>query len=155
MPRRLIAAFFSCVLVCFVVPCAASQAKLSPQELAVRKEKAAGDPVRLLELVPLADPVAAAELRRHIARVLAQMQVGARAEQAGKLAPLVPGAAQTPEELKQLLGTPERISRHVVYRRCIEQWTYDVPLPLCVNWQAAAGQEMQIHAVHPLPPKNR
>jgi hypothetical protein len=131
-----------------------AQVKLSPEELATRKEKAGGDPVRLMELMPLVDPVAAPELRRHLAKILVGVPAADRAELARKAAPLLSAAVATPDECRQLLGPPQRISRQMVYRRCIEQWTYDLPVPLCINWQAAAGQEMQIQAVHALAAKN-
>jgi hypothetical protein len=149
------AAFLSCAFVCFVVPTVYAQAKLSPEELVVRREKAGRDPVRLLELVPLTDAAAAVELRRRIAKVLAEAPEAERADLARKIAPLLAAAAPTPDDLRLLLGPPPRISRQMVYRRAIEQWTYETPLSLCINWQAAAGQEMQMQAVQPLAAKNR
>jgi hypothetical protein len=149
------AAFLSYGVVCFVVPSLYAQAKLSPEELAVRKEMAGRDAVRLLELVPLADAAAAVELRRRVAKVLAEVPEAERATWAGKIVPLLAAAAPTPDDLRVLLGPPPRISRQMVYRRAIEQWTYETPLPLCITWQAAAGQEMQMQAVQPLAAKNR
>jgi hypothetical protein len=155
MVRSGCAVLLSCAFVCFVVPSVSAQAKLSPEELVVHREKAGRDPVRLLELVPLADAAGAVELRRRVAKVLAEVPDPERAEWAGKIAPLLAAAAPTPDDVHLLLGPPPRISRQMVYRRALEQWTYEMPLPLCINWQAAAGQEMQMQTVQPLAAKNR
>jgi hypothetical protein len=132
-----------------------AQAKLTAEELEVRRKKAGNDPVLLLELVPLADTAAAGKLRREIDRVLTLVPAEEREAVAVKVAPLLPAAAPTPQELQQLLGPPAQVSRQAVYRRCVEQWRYDTPLPLCVIWQAESGREAQILTVHPLSAKNR
>jgi len=155
MVRNGCAALLACAGVCFVVPGICAQVKLSPEELAVRKEKAGGDPVRLLELVPLADAAAAVEIRRLIAKKLADVPPAEQLELAREVAPLLGAAAPTPDDLRLLLGSPAGISRQMLYRRAIEQWIYETPLPLCINWHAAAGREMQMQAVQPLATKNR
>jgi hypothetical protein len=73
-----------------------------------------------------------------------------REEFARQAAPLLAAGGKTPNEVKQLLGSPQRVSRQMVYRRLVEQWIYDRPLPLCIVWQSHRGQETQILSVHPL-----
>ncbi len=144
---------FTC-LVLLPAPVVA-QAKLTAEELEARRKKAGNDPVLLLELVPLADATAANGLRREVGRLLAQVPANDREALAVKVAPLLAAAASTPAELQQVLGPPDTVSRQAVYRRCVEQWRYDAPLPLCVVWQAESGREAQILTVHPLGAKNR
>jgi hypothetical protein len=124
------------------------QAKLSREELAIRLQAAGDDPVRLLELCPLADDAAAAGLRVRIRHLLVKAAAAERLDLARKTAPYVAGAARTPEEVRQLLGAPEILSRQVVYRRYLEQWCYQQPLPLCLLWSVPRGESAQLLAVH-------
>jgi hypothetical protein len=76
--------------------------------------------------------------------------------------PVLPGApaAQllkdenfTAAELRQLLGPPQRIARQILYRRYLEQWSYDDPLLLHIEWDCHKGQEPQILTVQTLTPR--
>jgi len=53
-------------------------------------------------------------------------------------------------EVRQLLGTPKRVARQVLFRRYIEQWTYERPRSLCVNFNCIKGQEPHVLGVHEL-----
>jgi hypothetical protein len=119
------------------------------------QDQPADDPVRLLQSIPLADPGATPALRRRAGKLLAQVAPADREESARKLIPLLAAAAPTPEAVQQLLGPPQQTCRQVVYRRYLEQWTYDLPVPLCVTWQASPGNEMRLEAVHALSGQGR
>ena len=64
-----------------------------------------------------------------------------------RLAAAVPGAK--PAEVKRALGEPARVSRQVLYRRYLEQWGYDAPLPVRVEWEFAHGQEPRFLGASP------
>jgi hypothetical protein len=64
-----------------------------------------------------------------------------------------PGGIQigmTAGEVRPLLGPPKRVARQVLFRRYIEQWTYDRPLALCINFNCIKGQEPHVLSVHEL-----
>jgi hypothetical protein len=54
----------------------------------------------------------------------------------------------SPEKVIELLGRPQRKSRQILYRRHIEQWTYDPPLGLCVEFNCVLGQKPRLLSVH-------
>jgi len=57
--------------------------------------------------------------------------------------------------VEDLLGKPDRISRQVLFRRHVEQWTYLEPRALRLELQGVRGQEAQVVSVHPLRSKKR
>ena len=63
---------------------------------------------------------------------------------------LRPGMPQP--EVRELLGPPKRIARQILYRRYLEQWVYDGPKPLRIEFQCVRGEEPKILTVHPLTP---
>jgi hypothetical protein len=54
----------------------------------------------------------------------------------------------TPNEVRALLGNPKSISRQVLYRRYMEQWTYGNPAYLWVEFNCTKGQELHVQNVH-------
>jgi hypothetical protein len=54
----------------------------------------------------------------------------------------------SPGKVIELLGRPQRKSRQILYRRHIEQWTYDPPLGLCVEFNCILGQKPRLLNVH-------
>ena len=54
----------------------------------------------------------------------------------------------SPEKVIELLGRPQRKSRQILYRRHIDQWTYDPPLGLCVEFNCVLGQKPRLLSVH-------
>jgi hypothetical protein len=54
----------------------------------------------------------------------------------------------SPDKVSELLGKPQRKSRQILYRRHIEQWTYDPPLALCVEFDCVLGQKPRLLSVH-------
>jgi hypothetical protein len=57
-------------------------------------------------------------------------------------------AGMSIEEVQTLLGPPNRIARQILYRRCAEQWIYDTPEGLWINWDCLKGQEPRVLSVH-------
>ncbi|HZT81626.1 MAG TPA: hypothetical protein VFA26_15475 [Gemmataceae bacterium] len=55
----------------------------------------------------------------------------------------------SPAEVERRLGRPSRIARQVLYRRCLEQWLYDGPPPLRVEFSRVRGEPAQVQSVHP------
>jgi hypothetical protein len=80
---------------------------------------------------------------------------GPRAEQpdlppAVDLARLHPGMSQ--DEVRRLLGPPKRVARQILYRRYLEQWVYEGPNAVRIEFDCVRGKEPQILTVHPLTP---
>jgi hypothetical protein len=63
---------------------------------------------------------------------------------------LRPGMTQT--EVRRLLGPPPRSARQILYRRYLEQWVYDAPQAVRIEFDCIRGQEPQILTVQPLSP---
>jgi hypothetical protein len=57
-----------------------------------------------------------------------------------------PGMAA--DAVRQLLGQPNRIARQILYRRFLEQWIYDEPAGLWIEWDCLKGQEPRVLTVH-------
>ena len=45
------------------------------------------------------------------------------------------------DEVRRLLGKPQRVSRQIVFRRTVEQWVYDAPISTRVEFSQLPGQE--------------
>src|SRR5947209_5234554 len=45
----------------------------------------------------------------------------------------------TATEVRQLLGSPKRVTRQVVFRRHVEQWLYEAPAPCRVELMCERG----------------
>jgi hypothetical protein len=123
-----------------VVVRSAPQAKLSRDELALRQQKINDDPIGLLELCPLADETMAQKLRGLAGKLLMEAPVATRADLAHKVALVLAEAARTPDEVHQILGLPQKVSRQIVYSRFLEQWTYDHTLALSLVWSMTHGR---------------
>ena len=71
----------------------------------------------------------------------------------------VPGAQKkqaevgmTDSELLEVLGRPKKIARQILFRRHLEQWTYDAP-PLRIELHCVRGQKARVTSVHSLLPR--
>ncbi len=71
-----------------------------------------------------------------------------RQEQNAK--PNVIRAGMTAVEVRRLRGEPDRIARQHLNRRYLEQWIYERPPSLRVEFHGAKGQEARVVQVHPL-----
>ena len=63
-----------------------------------------------------------------------------------------PGAAQlrlgmAPAEVRQHLGPPHRVARQILYHRYLEQWIYNPPLALRVEFDCPQGQTARLTSV--------
>jgi hypothetical protein len=63
---------------------------------------------------------------------------------------LTPGLTQP--EVRRLLGPPRRMARQILYRRYLEQWVYDGPNAVRIEFECVRGKEPQILTVQPLTP---
>jgi hypothetical protein len=53
-------------------------------------------------------------------------------------------------EVRNLLGPPKHVARQILYRRYLEQWVYDGPNAVRIEFDCVRGREPQILTVHPL-----
>ncbi|HKI36410.1 MAG TPA: hypothetical protein VKA46_31420 [Gemmataceae bacterium] len=63
---------------------------------------------------------------------------------------LRPGMLQA--EVQRRLGPPKRVARQILYRRYLEQWVYEGPKPIRIEFDCVRGKEPQILTVQPLSP---
>jgi hypothetical protein len=59
----------------------------------------------------------------------------------------------TPDEVRRLLGSPQRNSFQIVYRRQVEQWIYEQPVPISLTFSCTKGQIPRLQAVHSVVPE--
>jgi hypothetical protein len=59
---------------------------------------------------------------------------------------------QTVAEVRQRLGPPARVSRQILFRRHIEQWHYDAPVSLQVEFNSVRGEEPYVCSILQLSP---
>jgi hypothetical protein len=57
-----------------------------------------------------------------------------------------------PDQVRDLLGPPKRVARQILYQRYLEQWVYDAPFDLRVEFECRRGQQPQVQSVQPLRP---
>jgi hypothetical protein len=54
----------------------------------------------------------------------------------------------TPKQVEVLLGPPKRVARQILYPCYLEQWVYDAPFNLRVEFRCPHGQEAHVQSVH-------
>src|SRR5262245_10474759 len=66
---------------------------------------------------------------------------------------LKPGMSAT--EVRDMLGSPKHTARQILSGRYLEQWTYDGPTPVRIEFDWRKGEEKQNQSVEPLsaPPR--
>ena len=65
---------------------------------------------------------------------------------------LLPGPDySSPDQLRRLLGAPRRVSRQLFYQCRLEQWLYERPFPLRLEFDCRAGEPLRLVGVA-LPP---
>ncbi len=57
------------------------------------------------------------------------------------------GPGLHPDEVRCLLGSPLKISFQIVYRRQLEQWTYEQPAPAWLTFSCTKGQVPRLQTV--------
>lgn len=50
----------------------------------------------------------------------------------------------TPGEVRTLLGEPRRVARQILYHRYLEQWVYDAPASIRVEFDCPGGQPARL-----------
>ena len=58
------------------------------------------------------------------------------------------GRGLNTQEVRQLLGPPSHVSSQILYRRQIEQWSYDLPASLSLTFLCTKGQIPHLQTVH-------
>jgi hypothetical protein len=58
----------------------------------------------------------------------------------------------TQADVRRLLGPPKRTARQILYRRYLEQWVYEGPDAVRIEFDCVRGKEPQILTVQPLTP---
>jgi hypothetical protein len=58
----------------------------------------------------------------------------------------------TPKQVREMLDEPTRISRQILHRRQLEQWYYDKPIPLWIEFNCVKGQEPYVLTVQGIGP---
>ena len=53
----------------------------------------------------------------------------------------------TPAEVRQMLGPPARVARQILFRRHLEQWVYDQPEAVRVEFNCVRGEEPYVLTV--------
>ena len=128
--------------------------RLRADDVAALRANAAQDPLRLLLLTAVVEDAEAERLRQQIHSLLPAWKRTASAADLLHLTALLMQTVQTPAELRQVLGAPTRVTRQMIHRRYLEQWTYDAPGGLCVVWDCPRGLEPRLRAIHLLGGKN-
>jgi hypothetical protein len=141
-----------CCLLLAASGLAAEPLRLTPDELAVRQAKAGKDPIALLRLTPFADKDAARNLRRRVRELLTARTADATPADlqalTARMAAVLPEVIHSPAEAREILGPPHQVSRQVLYRRYLEEWTYERPLPLSLVFSRRTGELPRLQAVH-------
>jgi hypothetical protein len=50
-------------------------------------------------------------------------------------------------QVRHLLGPPPRVARQILYHRYFEQWVYDEPFHLRIEFECGHGQKPQVQSV--------
>jgi hypothetical protein len=58
-------------------------------------------------------------------------------------------AGMTPAEVRQVLGPPQRVARQILYHRYLEQWVYNAPTSVRVEFDFPHGQPPRLVSVDP------
>jgi len=69
-------------------------------------------------------------------------------ERAQRLTAVEPGLS--PDQVRRLIGAPRATSRQVLYHRCLEQWLYESPFSVRLEFDRPRGQEPRLLSVQPL-----
>jgi hypothetical protein len=66
-------------------------------------------------------------------------------ERDDRLQRVQPGVS--PDRVRQLLGAPSRTARQILYRRSREQWLYEAPFSVRLDFEYVRGQEPHLLSV--------
>jgi hypothetical protein len=68
-------------------------------------------------------------------------------EKSERLKRVQPNAS--PEQVRRLLGPPHHTARQILYHRAREQWVYDAPFSVRLEFEYVRGQEPHLLSVQP------
>jgi hypothetical protein len=71
----------------------------------------------------------------------------AEPERTERLARVKPG--MSPDQVRHLLGPPGRSARQILYHRAREQWVYEAPFSVRLEFEYIRGQEPRLLSVQP------
>ncbi len=71
------------------------------------------------------------------------------AERTDRIRRVQPGVS-SPEQVRQLLGPPDHSARQILYHRTREQWLYDAPFAVRLEFEYVRGQEPRLLSVQPV-----
>jgi hypothetical protein len=72
----------------------------------------------------------------------------AEADRTARLDRVKPGLS--PDQVRHLLGPPRRSARQILYHRAREQWVYDAPFSVRLEFEYVRGQEPRLLSVQPM-----
>lgn len=128
--------------------------RLTPQELTKRLQQAGDDPAKILALTPMTKEATARELRKKAYSLLTKKSAASRKELhvlAQRLSQEIPHTIRSPAQLLEVLGKTRTTSHQLLYRRYLEQWKYQVPLPLVITFDYRKGKEPILRSVQIVP----
>jgi hypothetical protein len=68
-------------------------------------------------------------------------------DRAARFKQIQPGLS--PDQVRRLIGPPQRSARQILYHRAREQWLYDVPFSVRLEFEYVRGQEPHLLSVQP------
>jgi hypothetical protein len=57
----------------------------------------------------------------------------------------------TSAEVLERLGPPKKTARQLLYKRCLEQWIYEAPHFLRIEFDCVQGRRAQVLTIQPFP----
>jgi hypothetical protein len=61
----------------------------------------------------------------------------------------------TAEEVRRAWGNPTRMRRQILFGRYLEQWSFDRPLPCCVEFERLPGKPLAVRTIRRIHPTRR
>jgi hypothetical protein len=55
----------------------------------------------------------------------------------------------TPDQVRQILGPPNRVARQILYHRYLEQWVYSPPVAVRAEFDRHSGQPARLLSATP------
>lgn len=113
--------------------------QLTKSELDRRIREAKGDPMKLLQLCGVVSPDRAKTLRTQVSRLL--RETVPPHDNVHQLAKILPSVLRNPQEVQDVFGSEKMVNRQILYRRYLEQWTYQRPVRLILVFECQKGEE--------------
>ena len=103
----------------------------------------------LLDAARKAETAQALHLLERALLGLQTARPGTLVSQRQQLVEILAEKAQAPADVLRVLGikTEKRVARQLLYRRYLEQWIYDQPVPAVILLDCKKGQDPQLRAI--------